>query len=86
MPVLLCETPVVCFKNTSIGEVVKNKETGFVVKNFNSEKYRICIEKSLRNSKKLKKVSKNGRKLIINHYSPSIIAKKYIKVYRELNN
>lgn len=83
---LLCETPIVCFKNTSIGEVVKNGETGFVVKNFDSNKYRNCIEKTLKNVKKLKEVSKNGRNLIINHYSPSIIAKKYIKVYRELKN
>ena len=41
---MYCGTPVVCFDNTSISEIVEHKINGYVVKDFNSNSLVVGIE------------------------------------------
>lgn len=83
---MLCGTPVLSFKNTSIGEVITNNINGFTVKNFDSNEYKLAIDKVTNNIEQLKIVSENGRKLILNNFTPDKIAKKYVELYKEILN
>ena len=83
---MLCGTPVLSFKNTSIGEVITNNINGFTVKNFDSNEYKLAIDKITNNIEQLKIVSENGRKLILNNFTPDKIAKKYVELYKEILN
>ena len=41
---MYCGTPVVCFKNTSISEIVDHKINGYVVENFNANELKDGID------------------------------------------
>jgi glycosyltransferase involved in cell wall biosynthesis len=80
---MYCGIPVVCFKNTSISEIVDHKKNGFIADHFNSESLREGIEwlseailKGVINSKDVtKKASK---------YNPESTAKKYLELYKRI--
>jgi len=82
---LACGTPVVCFKRTSISEIIDHKTCGYVVKNFNSNELKKGIDWL---SSEIKK--KNFKKKLRNKISKldaPYIAKKYINLYKStLNN
>lgn len=81
---MLCGTPVLGFEKSSIGEVITNDVNGFTVKNINSNDFINAIDKITNDTKKLKIISENGRKLILDNFSPTIIARKYISLYDKI--
>ena len=82
---MYCETPVVCFANTSISEIVDHQINGFIVDKFDSEKLKDGI---VWLAKEIKKDNLKGEnaKLKIREFGANEIAKKYIKLYEKILN
>ena len=79
---MLCGTPVVCFKNTSISEVVDHKKNGYVVENIQPHELKNGIEWLATNNED-KKLSNNARQKIL-EFDSKKIAKKYIDLYMNI--
>ena len=81
MPVeaMLCETPCVYFKSTSISEINKDGYTGFGANYQNFSNLASAINKSLKSKKKL---GKNARKHILKNYSQKKLTEKITNIYR----
>ena len=79
---MLCGTPVVCFKNTSISEVVDHKKNGYVVENIQPKDLKSGIEWLAANNED-KKLSNNARQKIF-EFDSRKIAKKYIDLYENI--
>lgn len=82
---MYCGTPVVCFKNTSISEIVDHKINGYVVENFNPNQLKDGIdwlsdEVKKDNSKNIK------ARIKILDFDAKVIAKKYIDLYKSVLN
>ena len=82
---MYCGTPVVCFKNTSISEIVDHKINGYVVENFNANELKDGIdwlsdEVKKDNSKNIK------ARIKILDFDAKVIAKKYIDLYKSVLN
>lgn len=80
---MYCNTPVVCFKNTSISEIVDHKINGYIAEDFDADKLKEGIEWILENAKE-NYFKKNITKNKIMNYSSANIAKNYIKLYKEI--
>ena len=80
---MCCGTPVVCFENTSISEIVDHKINGYVVKNLDADSLSNGIEWLLERMKNdpIKKEKINSKIL---NFDSKKIAKKYVKFYEEL--
>ena len=80
---MYCGTPVVCFDNTSISEIVDHKVNGYIVKNFDADLLKKGIDWL---SKEIMKNSfnKNSSRIKISNFSGDVIAKKYIKFYKKI--
>lgn len=81
--VMYCGTPVVCFDNTSISEIVDHKKNGYVVNDFSSDGLKKGIEWLANEVTKNPLINKHAIEKILN-YEPKIIASKYIKIYNQL--
>ena len=82
---MYCKTPVVCFSNTSIAEIVNHKINGYVVQNFDSNQLKDGIEWLSRaiDNNSLNVESVKNR---IEEFGSDKIAKKYIKLYEKILN
>ena len=80
-----CKTPVVCFSDTSIAEIVNHKINGYVVQNFDSNQLKDGIEWLSReiDNNNLNVESVKNR---IEEFASDKIAKKYIKLYEKILN
>lgn len=83
MESLACATPVVAFKTGGVPDMVKHKENGYIAEYKNAEDlYKGMMEVREKNIDNI--WGNNGRKKVLREYSPSVIAKKYIKVYNDI--
>ena len=82
---MYCKTPVICFSNTSIAEIVNHKINGYVVQNFDSNQLKDGIEWLSRaiDNNSLNVESVKNR---IEEFGSDKIAKKYIKLYEKILN
>lgn len=78
---MYCNTPVICFKNTSIAEIVDHKINGYVVEDFDSDKLKNAIE-WMSNQVKNKLIKNNIVKNKIKNFGSIEIAQKYIELYK----
>ena len=78
-----CGTPVVCFDNTSISEIVDHKINGYVVKDFDSSKLKDGID-WLAEETMINSYIQDSAKIKIKDFGASIIAKKYIELYKNI--
>ena len=80
---MYCQTPVICFNNTSISEIVDHKTNGYIVENFNSDQLKIGIDWL---SEEIKKDDQKGdsAKAKIKNFGANLIAKKYINLYTKI--
>ncbi len=80
---MYCGTPVVCFKNTSLAEIVDHKIDGYIVEDFNAEKLKDGINwlsEEIKNENLDRKLPKQK----ILNFDSNVIAKKYINLYNEI--
>ncbi len=79
---LLCNTPLICFKNSSTSEIIQHKINGYVCSKKDSKHLKMAIEWML-SSKRKKRMEKNFRELC-KIFKPEYIAKQYINIYKSL--
>lgn len=93
---LACGTPVVAFNTCGLQDIVHHKKTGYLAKAFDiedlasgvcwvldnvrNEKYRMNLDDSY----KSKGLNACARRFALNNFSYSVVAKKYIEVYRKV--
>lgn len=82
---MYCGTPVICFNNTSISEVVQHKINGYVVENFDPIQLKDGINWVSEEIIKNNSINNNARKRILN-FDAKVIAKKYIDLYKSVLN
>ena len=82
---MLCETPVVCFDNTSISEIVDHKINGYIVKNQNSEELKEGIDWMSEEIKK-NNYNKDRARVKAIDFDAKVIAKEYIELYKNALN
>jgi glycosyltransferase involved in cell wall biosynthesis len=82
---MLCETPVVCFDNTSISEIVDHKINGYIVKNQNSYELKEGIDWMSEEIKK-KNYNKDRARVKAIDFDAKVIAKEYIELYKNALN
>ena len=80
-----CGTPVICFKDTSISEIVDHKINGYIVNSFDPEQLKEGIDWLSNEIKKNSLIGDRAKKKVLN-FDAKIIAKKYIDLYQEVLN
>ena len=80
---MYCGTPVVCFDNTSISEIVDHKVNGYIVKNFDADLLKKGIDWLSREIMK-NSFNKNSSRIKISNFSGDVIANKYIQFYEKI--
>ncbi len=82
---MYCKTPVVCFNNTSLSEIVDHKINGYIVENFDSNELKEGIDWLSEEIKNNNSMGDNARTKVLN-FDAKIIAKKYIDLYKKLTS
>lgn len=75
--------PCIVYDAGGNAEIVKNEQTGFVVKEQNPEKYADCMEMMIRDSAKRTEMGVKIREDIHERFSLKVICKQVQEVYRE---
>ena len=81
-----CGTPVIAFKTSGLKDIVEDGETGYLIEKYN---YKIMAEKIIdlfKDKSKLNYLGKNARRNAIKKFSQEIVAKKYLKLYKNIQN
>jgi glycosyltransferase involved in cell wall biosynthesis len=83
---LMCGTPVICFKNSGVEEIIKNKNNGMIINKFTSQNVKKCLNFLIVNKKKdnLKKISDNCIKYAKKQFSEKVIGKKFHNLYKKI--
>ena len=84
MEAMACQLPVVSTKTGGISDLVKNGETGFLVKQKSSLEIAKAVNFLLDNKKLRQKFGTQARKTIQENYSWPIVAAKFTVLYRDL--
>ena len=79
---MLCGTPVVCFKNTAVSEIVSHKKNGYCANYLNSKSLSKGVNWILEDSNKFHKIKKLSRTIIKKKFNSSLMASEYIKLYK----
>jgi glycosyltransferase involved in cell wall biosynthesis len=79
---MLCETPVVCFNNNSISDVIRHKKNGYVAKDISVNDFAKGINWLAKNQNE--KMKKECRKFILKNYNSNESVKLYIKLYKKI--
>jgi len=80
---MACETPVVCFNNTSISEIVDHKINGYVVDGVDSDKLKEGIDWLAGEIKNGTYKRNKARNKVLN-FDSKIVAEKYVSLYRDI--
>tara|TARA_Y100001970_G_scaffold277893_1_gene382796 strand:+ start:1573 stop:2775 length:1203 start_codon:yes stop_codon:yes gene_type:complete len=80
-----CGTPVICFNNTSISEIVDHKMNGYIVNNFSSEELKKGIDWIFKDESTKLNFGQNARNKA-QEFDSKKVAKKYIDLYKKVLN
>ena len=81
-----CETPVVAFGATGLLDIVDHQKNGYLAKPYEIDDLAYGIKWVLEN-KSYDELCQNARKKIVREFDSVLVAKKYIKLYKDtLNN
>jgi glycosyltransferase involved in cell wall biosynthesis len=83
MESLSCGTPVIAFDVGGNSDMVVHKENGYLVKPFDTTDLKDGIEWML-NTNQYANVCKNARDKVVSEFDYPVVAKKYIKLYRDI--
>ncbi len=78
-----CGLPVVAFSTGGLKDIVEQKKSGFLAKAFDTEDLAFGIKWVLENNLN-NKLSKNSRRIAIENFSYSVVAKSYYEIYRKI--
>jgi glycosyltransferase involved in cell wall biosynthesis len=77
-----CSTPVVCFGNTGVTDLIKHKETGYVAKQNNFDDFYYGIKWVIKNLKN--KLDTNNLNDIKKKFSYERISTEYMDIYKKI--
>ena len=80
---MACGTPIVCFNNTSVSEVIDHKINGYIVNKIDSDELKKGIDWMSEEIEKKNYSNIAARDKVV-EFDAKNIAKKYIKLYKEL--
>ncbi len=80
---LACGTPVVGFAIDGNGDMIEHKKNGFLAKPFKSQDLALGIEWIL-NAQNYDELSSNARSKILKEFDSTIVAERYIDLYKEI--
>lgn len=80
---LACTTPVVAFATGGIKDIINHKENGYLAQYKDSEDLARGIEWVLQENVN-NILGKNGREKVESNYNISVVAKKYVEIYRRI--
>ena len=80
-----CGTPVVCFDATGPKDIVDHKSTGYLATPFDSADLAKGIEWVL-DAENYDELCTNARKKVLEKFDSKIVAKQYLKLYKEILN
>ena len=75
--------PVISFNISSAPEMIQDKYNGYIIENYNQEKYIECMLNLAQNNKLLKKMGKNSRD-ISKKKTNKLVAKNWIKLFEKI--
>jgi glycosyltransferase involved in cell wall biosynthesis len=78
---MACGTPVVGFGHTGLLDIIEHKKTGYLAKPFQSDGLALGIEWVL-NTTDYNELSLNARNKIVREFDSSIVADKYLELYK----
>ncbi len=78
-----CKIPVVCFNMTGPKDIVDHQKNGYLAKPFEPLDLANGIEWIL-NAPNYEELCKNAREKVLREFDSKIVAKKYIKLYKEI--
>lgn len=81
---LACETAVIATSVGGVQDIIKNKETGILVKPGNSFQLANTIQYLLDNDDIRRKIASKGREQVINQYSLEVVSRKLCDIYSQL--
>ena len=80
---MYCKVPVICFKNTSISEIVDHKTNGFIVDEYNTDLFKEAIDWISTQLDKNNNLGENAKEKV-KRYDSKIIASKYFELYKKI--
>ena len=83
MESMSCATPVVGFNIGGNSDLIEHKKTGYLVDKVSSEDLALGIDWVLQNNEDCK-ISSNARKKVLSEFESSVVAKKYIALYKKI--
>lgn len=85
MEAMACETPVVAYPAGGLADVVAHGETGWIEPEFgNIEGLARLLQRMMDNPAERTAMGVAGRQRVINHFSDTLMAERYLELYREL--
>jgi glycosyltransferase involved in cell wall biosynthesis len=83
---MYCKTPVVAYDVGGVSEVVRNNETGWLVKKGDESGFVKAVEAVLSCSpEELKRITNRAYQQVIEHYDNKVIAKRFEEVYESIS-
>ncbi len=80
---LSCGTPVVSFATTGLLDIVEHRRNGYLAKPFDTMDFKNGIEWVL-HTENYDSLCRNARQKVLTEFESSIVAKKYIELYRKI--
>ena len=80
---MYCKVPVICFKNTSVSEIVDHKTNGFIIDEYNTDLFKEAIDWISTQLDKNNNLGENAKEKV-KRYDSEIIASKYFELYKKI--
>ena len=80
---MYCKVPVICFKNTSVSEIVEHKTNGFIIDEYNTDLFKEAIDWISTQLDKNNNLGENAKEKV-KRYDSEIIASKYFELYKKI--
>lgn len=84
MEAMSCGTPCVGFRIGGIPDMIDHQKNGFIARPFKTQELAEGINWVISNSHRRNQLGREARKKVLASYHPNIIAKQYLKLYRNI--